>query len=167
MVSVLVQLTLILYMAGPIIHHKQQWLWENVSLKFWKVTWNDLDCAALWPFTPPELFLWCSPKFFLFSLNKIWYLPSPLTTANLLPELKSVMKRSGVCFWCQTAERSEANFFVVWNNIILCQILYSMLPKSLSSAPCSMDFFASCSRPPSCFGPHSPGSLKPLTESQW
>ncbi len=40
-----------------------------------------------------------------------------------------------------------------------------MLPKLLSSAPCSLVVFASCSWLPGGFGPHSPGSLKPLTGS--
>ncbi len=30
-------------------------------------------------------------------------------------------------------------------------------------APCSMDIFAACSLLPGYFGPHFPGSLKPLT----
>ncbi len=40
--------------------------------------------------------------------------------------------------------------------------LCSMLPKLLSSAPCSLVIFASCSWLPVWFGPYSPGSLKPL-----
>ena len=44
--------------------------------------------------------------------------------------------------------------------------LCSMLPKLLSPAPCSMVIFAPCSWLPVCFGPHSPGSLKPLKGSQ-
>ncbi len=44
--------------------------------------------------------------------------------------------------------------------------LCSMLPKLLSSAPCSLVVFASCSWLPGCFEPHSPGSLKPLMGSQ-
>ncbi len=40
-----------------------------------------------------------------------------------------------------------------------------MLPKLISSAPCSLDILAPCSWLPGCFGHHSPGSLKPLTGS--
>ncbi len=51
--------------------------------------------------------------------------------------------------------------------MILWHTLCSMLPKLISSAPwpCSLVIFASCSWLPGCLGPHSPGSLKPLTGS--
>ncbi len=107
----------------------------------------------IWPFSPGSLnyFIGAPQNNFLCSLNLFWYLHAPSTFVNLLPELKSVLKCTIGVFLFKNAEGSEGS---------------SMLPKLISSAPCSLVIFASCSWLPGCFGPHSPGSLKPPTGSQ-
>ena len=89
----------------------------------------------------PEFFFWCSPQKNFVLPKSFLVSPCSLDICEIAPWIKFSPE--------------------VYNWYTLC----SVLPKLLSSAPCSLVIFASCSWLPACFGPHSTGSLKPLPGS--
>ncbi len=116
----------------------------------------------MWPFSPGFLnyFLDALQNNFSCSINLFWYLCVPSACVNLLPDVYNWC----ICVLKCRAKRGEK--FLRHEVPRYCATSYA-LPKLLSSAPCSLVIFASCSWLSACFGPHSPGSLKPLPASQY